>query len=248
MITSKQNQLIQQYRTDDDLVIVESAKLVHEALQANFIPKIALFTGKSKELHPDLFDKLSAVISDISVITPYLAEYISDTKSPQGIFVKFERKRHFHDFGQAKRVMILDNVQDPGNVGAILRSCEAFGFDCVVFSHDSTDIHNPKVVRASAGSAFRLPELCGKLCEIIRKLQLSGFTIWGAALDESAASLKEAAFGEKTAVVIGNEGRGISEEILNLCDNKLYIPIKGAQSLNASVAAGIICYEIGSRA
>jgi TrmH family RNA methyltransferase len=149
--------------------------------------------------------------------------------------------------------VIFDGVQDPGNAGAIIRSCEAFGFDCAIFSNDSADVYNPKVVRASAGSAFRLPELRGNLCELIPKLKqvggdcCAGFTVYAAALDENATPLRNIEKTEKIAVVIGNEGRGVSDEIAALCDRKLYIPIRGAESLNASVAAGIICYELGGK-
>ncbi|MCL1866536.1 MAG: RNA methyltransferase [Oscillospiraceae bacterium] len=245
MITSKQNTFIRQFRENDGLIAVEGGKLVREALTCGFVPKLAMFTEKSQGEHSGLFAELSEKVGDCFVITPYLAEYISDTNTPQGVFVKFERKQPFIDLSRASRIVVLDCVQDPGNAGAIMRSCEAFGFDLAVFSQTSAEAFSPKVVRASAGSVFRLPVLRGELRELIPNLKKSGFVVWGAALDDTAVSLKNAVLGDKTAVVIGNEGKGISDEVLALCDGKLYIPIKGVQSLNAGVAAGIICYEVG---
>ncbi|MCL2036159.1 MAG: RNA methyltransferase [Oscillospiraceae bacterium] len=250
MITSKQNHLIRAFRASDDLFLVEGAKLVKEALEAGFLPKLAAFGESARNEHPELFARLSGII-ETSLITPYLAEYIADTKNPQGIFAKFERKRNFVDFGEARRVIILDRVQDPGNAGAIIRSCEAFGFDFIIRSNDSVDFYNPKVIRASAGSVFRLTELQGELHELIGKLKRSGFLVLASVLDDDAVPLKKAAeevsavCDGKVAVIIGNEGKGISAEMLAFCDRKLYIPIKGAESLNAGVAAGIICYELG---
>jgi len=233
MITSRQNQVIKQFRAPPKTVfVVEGEKLIAEAIAAKFVLMHCLFTEKyAGKFHGE-------------VITAELSEYICDTKSPQGVFAMFERKQASFESQNAHRIMILDSIQDPGNVGAIIRSCEAFGFDCVMLSNDCADVFNSKVIRASAGSVFRLPCIYAKLPE----LNLKDFTVYGAALDKDAISLKQAKFSGKAAIVIGNEGRGISDEVLALCDHKLYIPIKGAESLNASVAAGIICYEIGSRA
>jgi TrmH family RNA methyltransferase len=253
IITSRQNSIIKQFRKPNESIVVEGVKLITEALNAGFVLQYLLFTEAKQELAGGLF--LSEGLTEANknkevsglpgtVITSDLSEYISDTKTPQGIFAMFERKQNTLNFTTAKRIVLLDGVRDPANVGAIARSCEAFGLDGVVLSDNSADVYNPKVVRASAGSVFRLPNVRGGLSEIIPELKQAGFTIYASALDETADSLRETEFPDKTAVIIGSEGQGVSREALDLCDKKLYIPIKGAESLNAGVAAGIICYVI----
>ncbi|MCL1789418.1 MAG: RNA methyltransferase [Oscillospiraceae bacterium] len=234
-ITSRQNDLIKQFKKPGESIVIEGVKLITDALDAGLSLQYLLFTEKNK----------NRLKIPGTVISDDLSEYISDTKTPQGIFAMFERRERHVDFKKAKRIILLDCVQEPGNVGAILRSCEAFGFDGVFLSENSADVYSPKVFRASAGSVLRLPIQKKPLTEIIPLLKKSGFFIYASALDENAVSLNQLDISEKTAVVIGNEGKGVSKEVLNLCDNKLYIPIKGAESLNAGVAAGIICYVLG---
>jgi TrmH family RNA methyltransferase len=239
MITSRQNSIVKQFRKPVNAFVVEGEKLINEAICAGFEPLHILYTERFE-------GAFAAKLTECFVISSDLSEYISDTKSPQGVFAMFAYKSDSSDFAEARRVMLLDNVQDPGNVGAIIRSCEAFGFDGIVLSDNCADVFNSKVIRASAGSVFRLPSVRGKLADKTAELITGGFTVYGAALDESAVPLRGCTPAEKAAVVIGNEGKGISEEISALCNYRLYIPIKGAESLNASVAAGIICYELGA--
>jgi TrmH family RNA methyltransferase len=236
MITSRQNSLVRQFRASGDFVFVEGAKLINEAISAGFVPIHVLCTEKARLSLGD----------GATLITPDLSEYISDTKSPQGAFALFERKVTPVDFARARRVMLLDNVQDPGNVGAIARSCEAFGFDGLVLSQNSADLLGRKVVRASAGSVFRLPSVRGVLTDIILQMKHAGFKLYAADLDESAVPLRQlSAVGCRLSIVTGNEGQGVSDAVRALCDGSVYIPIRGAESLNAAVAAGIICYELG---
>jgi TrmH family RNA methyltransferase len=252
VITSRQNPLIKKFRKPEkDLFVAEGEKLISEAINAGFVPLHILFTEKKHSTLNRLKEtmnfkpSLTGLNINCDVITSELSEYISDTKSPQGVFALFGKVTQMlagFAFADAP-FMILDGVQDPGNVGAIIRSCEAFGFFGIVLSEDCADIFSPKVIRAAAGSVFRLKHNRTKLTELIPRLKKAGITIYGTALDKNAVSVKEVVFSEKCAIIIGNEGRGISSEVLPLCDSKIYIPIKGAESLNASVAAGIFWYE-----
>ena len=239
IIKSRQNSLVKQFRTPGDLFVIEGAKLVSEALLAGFTPKAALFTEKAQKQYEELFTRLSAYI-----VSDDISEYISDTKSPQGVFAMFSRREAELDFKLMSRVVMLDCVQDPVNVGAIIRSCEAFGIGGVVLSNDSADMYSPKVMRASAGSVLRQPCKKEGLTDVIPRLKEEGYTVYASALCGDAVNLRENSFFGKVAVVIGNEGKGVSAKVLELCDKKLYIPISGAESLNAGVAAGIICYEL----
>jgi len=235
IITSRQNPIIKQFRNPErDSFVVEGEKLVNEAIEAGFEPVNILLTEKNT-------DKFSGII-----INNELSEYISDTKAPQGVHALFKRKSLSGLTPLLSQAIILDRVQDPGNVGAIIRSCEAFGIG-VILSENSADVFSSKVIRASAGSVFRTAVQKGNLAKIIPRLRESGFIVYTADLDESAVPLQEAALPPKTAVVIGSEGQGVSEAVSALCSEKLYIPIKGAESLNAAVAAGIICYEINNK-
>jgi len=242
IITSRQNAIIKAFKKPEGAFVVESEKLIREAVAAGFVLQHLLYTEKSRMNLPGIG------------ITPDLSEYISDTKSPQGVFAMFERREYSgFEFTAATRVMLLDGIQDPGNVGAIIRSCEAFGFDCVICSRDCADVYNSKVIRASAGSVFRLPSVKRDLYEAISELKRANFKIYAAALDEDAVPLRQLSTvncqlstdDSQLSTVIGNEGRGVSQSVMELCDSKVYIPIRGAESLNAAVAAGIIAYEIG---
>ena len=142
----------------------------------------------------------------------------------------------------SSRIIVMDGVQDPGNVGTIIRTAEAFGFDGAVLLGACADVYSPKTLRASMGSALRFPFVCCAAEEL--RSVLGGFTVYAAMLDSSAAALGEIAFAERSAVIIGSEGRGVSPEAAAVCDEKLYIPISGAESLNAAGAAAVIMWEL----
>jgi TrmH family RNA methyltransferase len=260
IITSRQNSVIKQYRKiNEDVFLVEGAKLINEALKGKFTPQSALFTGKTQEKHLDLYTEISK-LCPVFVISSDISEYISDTKTPQGVFALFTVKhpdytvdiKNHRQAGFAGNLMFLDGVRDPGNMGAVIRSCDAFGFAMVVCSENSADAFTGKVIRASAGSVFRIPVIRCSLPEIIPDYKNIGYNFYAAALTHDAIPLQETDFKNsgqslpagKNAVVIGNEGTGISDEVLSLCGQKIYIPVKNVESLNAAVAAGIICYEM----
>lgn len=178
------------------------------------------------------------------VITEDISEYISDTKTPQGLYAAAEL-REWELPRNANRIIVMDGVQDPGNVGTILRTAEAFGFDGAVLLGACADVYSPKTLRASMGSSLRFPFVCCAAEEL--RSVLDGFAIYAAMLDSSAAALGETAFADRSAVIIGSEGRGVSTEAAAVCDEKLYIPIGGAESLNAAVAAAVIMWEIVRR-
>lgn len=201
-----------------------------------------LYTEKAAQKYPDTVKKVLERADFSAVITEELAEYISDTKATQGLFAAADT--FWLDIPEnARRVIVLDGVQDPGNVGTIIRTAEAFGVDGVLMYRNSAEVHNPKVIRASMGSVFRMPIHLVNYAEDLKR-RLEGFRICGAMLDDTAKRLGEVEFPEKTAIIIGSEGSGISPEVAAVCDEKLYIPINGAESLNAAMAAAVIMWEI----
>lgn len=230
------------YRAETDLFAVEGDHLCGELADCANTIEYFLYTEKAAEKYPETVRKAAEKSFETAVITEELSEYISDTKSPQGLFAAAER------FGalmpkEPRRLVVLDGVQDPGNVGTIIRTAEAFGIDGVMYSPSCADVFTPKTLRASMGSVFRVPHQFYPDAENLRWL-LRGFTVFGAMLDDTAKRLGEVEFPEKTAIVIGSEGSGISPEIAELCGEKIYIPIQGAESLNAAMAAAVLLWEI----
>ncbi len=234
-----------EYRRETDMFAVEGEHLCRELANCVDCSSIEyfLYTEKAEQKYPETVRTALAKAGFSDVITEELSEYISDTKTPQGLFAAAER------FGRqipenAKKLVILDGVQDPKNVGTIIRTAEALGIDGVVFVNGCADRFSPKTLRASMGSVFRMPSLSPTAETLGKWLRTNGFRTCAAMLDKNAKRLGEIKFPEKTAVVIGNEGAGVSRDIEEICDEKLYIPIKGAESLNAAAAAAIILWEI----
>lgn len=236
-------------RDEHGVFAVEGDHLCGELVRAGVKATFAAYTEKAAEKYPETLKTLVEAANSSICITEELSEYISDTKSPQGLFAVAEIPR-WHDPSatrvfceKANRIVVLDGVQDPGNIGTIVRTAEALGADGIVLLEGCADIWSPKTLRASMGSAFRLPVINAEVNDLPRLLR--EYTMYGAMLDESAKRLGEVKFPEKTAIVIGSEGSGISPEVSAICGEKLYIPIKGAESLNAAAAAAIIMWELG---
>lgn len=237
-----------QARDEQGMFAVEGDHLCGELVRAGFNVTFAAFTEKAAVKYPETVALLTEKADTAAVITEELAEYISDTKSPQGLFAAAEIRGLGEPpsasvFGEnARKIVVLDGVQDPGNVGTVIRTAEALGIDGAVLLGGCADIRSPKTLRASMGSVFRLPCVC---CETERlSVLLPGFTLFAAMLDKNAKRLGEVKFPEKTAIVIGSEGAGVSPEAAAVCGEKIYIPINGAESLNAAAAAAIILWEL----
>lgn len=228
-------------RRESRMFAVEGDHLCGETAELDFKIGLFMFTEKARAKYPKTVEKACEKAEKSLVITEEISEYISDTKAPQGLFAAVEKRSR--DISEnARKIVVLDGVQDPGNVGTIIRTAEALGIEGAVFTGKCADAFSPKTLRASMGSALRMP--LGYANENNLREKLGGFSIFAAMLDENAKKLGELDFSEKTAVVIGSEGSGVSPEIAALCDEKVYIPIKKAESLNAAAAAAIILWEL----
>jgi TrmH family RNA methyltransferase len=140
-------------------------------------------------------------------------------------------------------LLLLDEIQDPGNLGTILRTAEAAGVDAVVLGKGSVDLYNGKVMRATMGALFRLPVFSRSLPEMAEEWRAQGGRLLVSSLRDDSVAYDEADYSGKTAIVIGNEGRGVSSALIEKADQLVHIPIYGqAESLNAAVAAGIFVY------
>lgn len=216
------------YRQQTKKYLVEGCHLVEEALKYDLVELIISCQPtayKQKELlvSPEVFAKLSY------------------TKSPQNIMAlcKFKESQ---DIIEGKRYLLLDNLQDPGNIGTIFRTALALGVDQIILSPDCVDIYNDKVIRAGQGAIFSMPWLYSDLKEAIMSLKAKGVNIVGTSL-EAGRNIREISRQEKMAFVLGNEGNGMRPELISCCDVNCLIPISRIESLNVAIAGAIIIYH-----
>ena len=200
---------------------------------------------RSEEYLETFFDdntvKVFLVANDIMKL-------ISDTTTPQGILAVIEQKRYMlEDILEASKVpslIILEKLQDPGNLGTILRTAEGAGISGIVMSRDTVDPFSPKVIRSTMGSMYRVPFfITDDICDTINVIKKTGVKVFAAHL-KGEKYYDELDFRGASAFLIGNEGNGLSDEVASLADTYLKIPMEGQlESLNAAMAAGILMYE-----
>ncbi|MDR0952110.1 MAG: RNA methyltransferase [Oscillospiraceae bacterium] len=177
------------------------------------------------------------------IVPEALADFVSPQANSPGPFftVKVPERKPPE---KIDRALVLENVQDPGNVGTALRSAAAFGFDCVFLLGECADVYNPKTVRATMGAIFKVAVLTPELDVLLRILQRQELPLYGACAGAGATDLRR--FREpRAAVAIGNEGAGLSARLLRHCAGRLAVPMEpGTESLNAAVAASVIMWEL----
>ena len=235
MITSSTNNTIKalmklkkkKYRDETGYYLIEGEHLVGEALKAKQV---------------ELLISTKAISGDLPVleVSDEIMAKLAFTKSPQSIMAKCIIKKE-EKLIDGKRYLILDDLQDPGNIGTLIRTALAFSFDQVILSDRCVDLYNDKLLRSMQGANFHISCIYGDLKTIISKLQANDVTVVGSAL-ENGKDINKIDACKKMAFVIGNEGNGINKEILEKCDQIGYIPIKTIESLNAAVAGSIIMY------
>ena len=245
MITSKSNEMIKfvkslhqkKYRDEYKKYFVEGIKLVEEAISENMpIDKIIICE-----------DLLNEKVDKKRIETEYVSkdvfEYISDTKTPQGILAIINIQP-IKNIMENNIVFALDNIQDPGNLGTIIRTLDCAGINTLLLSKGTVDLYNPKVIRSTMGAIYRVNVYENlDLKEELLKYKSDGYKI--VITDLSATAFHyDLDFKQKLVIVIGNEANGVSNEIKSLADIKIKIPMLGrTESLNAGVAASIIAYE-----
>lgn len=268
VITSRANPFItetaalvqRKHRDAAGLFILEGEKLVREAAEAG-LPVVSVIVAESRA--EEFAARLMPVYRGEKykntawrVVSDGCFSKISTEKSPQGVIATvkhldiFKRMTIIYDEElhnlQNKRVILLYAMQDPGNLGAVIRSAVAFGAEALIVSPDCADLYNPKTVRAAMGSLFHLNILTVEdFPSAVRALQASGRRVLAAELRDGAVPLDKADLRASDCVMIGNEGHGIPEEISALCDASVYLPISpGAESLNAASAASVFLWEL----
>lgn len=218
--------------------LVEGFHLVEEALSSSGIEEIVI--SENTGLPP------SWNYGDIPVtmVTKDIFQSLSDTETPQGV-IAICRQPEFHsDQLDGDKYLLIDAVQDPGNLGTMIRTADAAGVDAVIIGDGSVDIYNPKVLRSAQGSHFHLPIVRGNLSDWISKLRKKEIPVYGTAL-ENAKEYTEIKTVGKYALIVGNEGSGVRKTILTETTDNLYIPIYGkSESLNVAIATGILLYYL----
>lgn len=221
--------------------LIEGEHLVEEALRSN-AKVTTIIVDEDRNDIPFTTREISIVQVSKSVFRE-----ISDTDTPQGIIAVCEKLKERPlslSEGSERKFLLLDEVQDPGNVGTMIRTADCAGFNAVILGKGCADLYNPKTIRSTQGSLFHLPIYQQDLTETIRRLKEHQIPVFGTALSQATDYRKigkHAAF----ALLVGNEGAGVKPEYLELCDENVYIPIYGqAESLNVAVAAGILMYAL----
>ncbi|MEK4028589.1 RNA methyltransferase [Pseudobacillus sp. FSL P4-0506] len=179
---------------------------------------------------------------EITMVTPEIAKTLSDTESGQGVFA-ICHKQELSKTLQGRTYLLIDAVQDPGNIGTMIRTADAAGLDGIILGMGCADPYNSKVLRSAQGSHFHLPIVQMPLLEAIQQLKEQGIRVFGTSLHR-ASDYREAQVNNSFALLVGNEGSGVEEALLKETDSNVYIPIYGkSESLNVAVAAGILLYH-----
>lgn len=221
------------YRDLTNTFLIEGEHLVKEAKKNDLIKTIIVLEDFTYET--DL-EKI--------IVTKEVMKKLSDNPSIPKVMAIVEKKECTRI---GNKVIILDRLQDPGNLGTIIRSAVAFDFDTLILSDDTVDLYNPKVIRSTQGMLFNINIKRCNIKETIEKLKEKDYLILGTKVN-GGTSVKDYSVNKKFALIIGNEGGGISKEILDLCEDYLYINmVNKCESLNAGVAASILMYELGGK-
>jgi RNA methyltransferase, TrmH family len=257
-ITGKHNPLLKGLRgvyahgnlTDDGCYGIEGVRSMEEAIRSGVRFRAVFFSDADnaamERVTQRMLQQVGHKVETFSVPAKLFQEVVA-SESPQGVAALVHRKESsLADVlrgGQPALLMVAAGLQDPGNLGTILRSAEAFGAGGVVLGEGTVSVYNPKTVRATAGSIFRLPVVAAKLADLIPQLREQGVKLF-ATSSHKGTPLAEAPLAEPAAFFIGNEGAGLARDVMAKMDGVLAIPqVRPVESLNAGVAASIILYE-----
>ena len=251
MITATSNKRIKQLvllsekareRKKEQVFLVEGGKMFEEADEA-YIREV--YVSESYLEKNGISEMLQRV--GFETVSDEVFKKISDTKAPQGILCVMKQYAYSFEKLLEKEnpvFVLLEDIQDPGNLGTILRTGEGAGIDGVIMTKDTVDIYNPKTIRATMGSIYRMPFLyVDSLSDAIKKIQGKGIAVYAAHL-QGENYYDSFDFTKGTAFLIGNEGNGLKKETADMADSYLKIPMEGkVESLNAAIATSLLMYE-----
>ncbi|MBM7712562.1 TrmH family RNA methyltransferase [Enterococcus xiangfangensis] len=239
----KETKKLQQkkYRQQTQSYLLEGFHLIQEAQAAGVVLKEVFISQRGLN---EWSAWIEENLAEYYLVSDEVLKSLASQPAPQGMIAVAEMpQKETLNFSGAW--LLLDNVQDPGNVGTMIRTADAAGFSGVILGQGSADLYNPKTLRSTQGSLYHLKISNQDLAEIIPQFQHAGSPVFGTALDQEAKEYLTAAKMENFALVMGNEGQGMSPELLALTDQNLYITIKGqAESLNVAIAAGVLMFHL----
>jgi len=244
LITSLDNEKIKKliklkekkYRDEYKEFVVEGEHLVIEAYRSGLLEEIYIEQ-----------DEVTLLNVDITYVTKEILAKVSTLETPTHIIGLCRKKEEESELGN--RLLLLDRIQDPGNLGTIIRSSKAFGIDTVILGEGCVDLYNDKVIRSTQGIGFHMNIVSRNLNELITELKEKEIPVLGTKVEfgEDIRNLTPRDK-EKFALIMGNEGRGVNPEILELCDKYIYIELNSdVESLNVAIAASILLYELSRR-
>lgn len=240
LITSVDNKKIKRYvslkntrnRKKEGLFLVEGMHMCYEANKQGLLADLLVLENTEISFNYP---------GEITYVTLNVMKKVSSLLNPTNVIGVCRINDNNEIYG--KHILLLDDIQDPGNIGTIIRSANAFNVDTIILSNNSVDIYNDKVLRSTQGMIFNMNIIYGDLLEIIQKLHDNGYTILGTNVNngEDVRDVKTS----KYALIMGNEGQGVHKEIQDLCDKNLYIKMNSScESLNVGVATSILLYEL----
>lgn len=258
-IESKQNSrfktwkklLTKKGRKEHGQFLIEGEHLVEEALDSGW-PIVEVITSEDFQCPNEWSERYSVLMEEKKVLPSSLFAELSETMTPQGIAVVVKKENPYpleELLEKSHFLLLIDQVQDPGNLGTIIRTADAAGIDGIFLGRGTVDPYSGKVLRSTQGSVFHLPMYEQELESTIPLLQEKGWLVYGTSLqnarDYREIDLKK---GQKIALLVGNEGEGVAHSLLNIVNLKIKIPIWGkAESINVAIATGILVYYFQSQ-
>lgn len=237
LATSKERRKQQKY-------LVEGTHLVEEALKHQVAMDCLIMT---ESYYAEQWDHLQTHDQCFTpvLIADSLASQLAQTPSPQGIFAVIEVANDQNlPLNDGNKYLLVDRIQDPGNLGTMIRTADAAGIDAIILGEGCVDLYNDKVVRSTQGSLWHLPIVTLSLEEAIPLLQQHDIQVYGTGLDFSAVPYYELDTQNSCAWLMGNEGQGVDPKLLGMCDQVAYIPMQGqAESLNVAIATAIFLFQ-----
>lgn len=249
-ISSKDNSLIKnikklkekKYRIAENMFLIEGFRFIEEAIKSSFNVKYIFINEKSSQENIDKYILSHEYKGEIYTVSNVVFKVLSSTETPQGAVAVVENKNIEPNFKEGFYVLV-DKIQDPGNLGTIIRTAHATNALGVILTKGTVDVYNEKTLRSTMGSIFNVPIIEDKDLVFINDLKNKGYKLITSSLD-TKNNFYDINLTGKCIISVGNEGKGISDEIYSISDEKVKIPMPGgAESLNASVAASIMMYE-----
>lgn len=219
---------VTKYRKESDIFLVEGIHLVDEAYKSNLLKEIISL------------EEISNYNVPITIVNKDVMRKLSTLNTIPNIIGVVEKK---NDKSVGNKILMLDDIQDPGNLGTIIRSAVAFNIDTIILSPNTVDLYNPKVIRATEGMLFNISIIECDLLKLIPKLKNIGYKIYSTNVT-NGNDVKNIDFKDKYAIIMGNEGNGVKDSVSKLCDEYIYIKMNAnCESLNVGIATSIILYE-----